>query len=176
MSLCRDLQFYAGSAFFVLMLAGPAYSQSEAEKAVSLIRASMQCPIKPVARRQESVSPTDCRSLVALNFLGDTQLLKYSEERIDRCHRLQSNEVNVSSGKDIYTMRYSAIKAPTIEVDEDDKVFYVIIECSQGKSCVAGQHFQSSNANIQVCDKETAENMKLAIDTLIRLSKGSAPK
>jgi hypothetical protein len=145
----------------------------EAQDAIDLLSTSLKCPINTY--KSEKLRIGDFDSPVFMHATNE-----WSGTR--RELRIHSKSYMGSGDKDEYdtTARFANLESAAVTEDNvfDPPQPAVLISCLKGAECIrleAGpwEYWTSySRTMISVCDQDTAESVKIAIDTLINLNKG----
>jgi hypothetical protein len=148
------------------MLTITAFAQSEADQALQLLRLSLQCPLPPVIAKNASATT---QSLTILTFNGDILKFSVSGKTTFRTYAQGSNSVDIDDETFALTANYADIRT---DVSNDT----LSVSCTSG-SCInsISKHdlfsgLQYSSLPLHLCDQETAENAKVALDEIIRLN------
>jgi hypothetical protein len=145
----------------------------DAEDAVELLAFSLKCPMKQYKSDKMMIGDSDDPVFVhEINkWSGSTSQLRFN------------NEMQISSGapeRGTHVANFSDLESADTSIDRDTapRMSVVSISCTKEAKCIrleAGGIWTSYDyVEFHVCDKETASNAKLAIDTLIKLNKGQA--
>jgi hypothetical protein len=149
----------------------------DAEDAVELLTDSLNCAhykpdVFPLVRSLKTGERNTIVSLTVSKYLGDTSQLVVVEETTSDAHD--------------YRRRYkTTLRANFANLDSNDirlehsEGYTVDVSCLQHLDCITvkeehGKRSKTNMSGFRVCDGETAERVKLGIETLINLNRSSA--
>lgn len=156
-------------ACIALLLCQSTASADEIQQAVDLLSISLKCPIKPYSVHGNGDGHF-ARTIA--KYTGTKAKLAITiEERIDN-EQVDDRSTLTASYRELSP---ATVSESPFEVFADGRpAFDVQLNCLGGSQCIAenGQlQMQESFYSFIVCDQDTAENIKIAINTLIRLNR-----
>ena len=165
LSSCKECEFRKEAMVHIQQLK---------EKALDILRYSMDCPFK--GRTEVYDEPVreagTNRRLIELQFIGDSDTFNFELKSEDRRHIdvFGKNLVKVSRSKEVYFGKFSNLGFVVSEPSSEGAA--LLVECLGGKCLKRTYEGEFNNSSLEAdvevpfCDARTAENARIALQTL----------
>jgi len=184
MRLTTSVQ-WVGIFLYCLVSSSSAFSQSETEQALEFLRLSLQCAVPPQTAKDGDSTK---RTLTTKSFTGDTRKFSVTGKSITRTFDGLSDSVDTDEEDFSYTASFSdfsvvVLNNKSVSIDCSNRLciqknekheIFPVPNCTSADCDDAFEEkkHQYRELTLYMCDQETAENAKLALDELIRVNLG----
>jgi hypothetical protein len=174
-----------GLTFACFLSASSASSQSETEQALEWLRLSLQCAVPPQTAKDGDSTK---RTLTTKSFTGDARKFSVTGKSITRTFDGLSDSVDTDEEDFSYTASFSdfsvvVLNNKSVSIDCSNRLciqknekheIFPVPNCTSADcdDAFGEKKHQYRELTLYLCDQETAENAKLALDELIRVNLG----
>ncbi|SEC01285.1 hypothetical protein [Bradyrhizobium erythrophlei] len=155
-----------------LLLAQPANAKTEADQALTLLSKAYACSPPPEVMTDNDQT---IRRLSDHQFIGNIDKFVIETHEVTRRHYVKSNSVSLTDVRSSSAASFANID----KVEVADKNI-LRLYCALGRKCFNSVSAAVTVAHDQVgsvlCDNETADNAKFAVEILIRANSPPAQK